>query len=167
MLVEAVIGNNNTKVLQEVNTKNPCLHCGKDDWCYHIGELSVCKRGNPPATGWKQTSKRDSEGNFYYAPINEQKPARPKQTRHWEYPTRDGSKLMRVVRDDNGYGKKKIWQERWEDGKWVRGIKPIDRANIPIYRYAEIRAAIEEPNQISPGEASMTSTACLLYSFLI
>lgn len=47
---------------------SPCPHCGKTDWCYSIGNLSVCNRQSPPASGWKATSKIDAEGNPYYAP---------------------------------------------------------------------------------------------------
>ena len=47
---------------------SPCPHCGKPGWCYSIGELSVCKRQQPPALGWKTTNKPDEEGTPYYAP---------------------------------------------------------------------------------------------------
>lgn len=142
--------------LTEVSKTNPCPHCGKPDWCYFIGDLSVCKRGSAPADGWEATSKADKEGTPFYAPIREKKAIRPRQTRYWEYPARDGSPLVRVVRFDDGEGgggggsKKPAWhQERWNISKnknkngWVAGIEGIDRPDIPIYRYAEIREAIE------------------------
>jgi CRISPR-associated protein Cmr3 len=136
--------------LVPVTKSNPCPHCGKPDWCYFIGELSVCNRDQPPATGWEATSKTDKDGKIYYAPIREKKAIRPRQTRYWEYPARDGSPLVRVVRFDDGEGgEPKCWhQERWNISKiknkngWVPGIEGIDRANIPIYRYAEIQKAI-------------------------
>lgn len=28
----------------EVTKTNPCPHCGKPDWCYSIGEFTVCDR---------------------------------------------------------------------------------------------------------------------------
>jgi CRISPR-associated protein Cmr3 len=143
--------------LVEVTETNPCPHCGKPDWCYFIGELSVCNRPQyPPAAGWEATSKTDKDGKIYYAPIREKKAIRPRQTRYWEYPARDGSPLVRVVRFDDGKGggggdkKKPAWhQERWNISKiknkngWVTGIEGIDRADIPIYRYAEIQKAIK------------------------
>ena len=136
--------------LVEVTETNPCPHCGKPDWCYFIGELSVCNRPQyPPAAGWEATSKTDKDGKIYYAPIREKKAIRPRQTRYWEYPARDGSPLVRVVRFDDGEGGKAKWhQERWNISKiknkngWVPGIEGIDRADVPIYRYAEVKKAI-------------------------
>jgi hypothetical protein len=143
--------------LVPVTESNPCPHCGKPDWCYFIGELSVCNRPQyPPPAGWEATSKTDKDGKIYYAPIREKKAIRPRQTRYWEYPARDGSPLVRVVRFDDGEGggggdkKKPAWhQERWNISKiknkngWVPGIEGIAREDIPIYRYAEIQKAIE------------------------
>ena len=137
--------------LVRATKSNPCPHCGKPDWCYFIGELTVCKRGNPPADGWEATSKSDSEGTVYYARPQEKKPVRPAQTRYWEYPARDGSPLVRVKRVDYGDGRKKdIKQERWDENKkdWVTGWGNIARDSIPIYRYAEVREAIAKGRQI-------------------
>jgi len=145
------------KNLVPVTESNPCPHCGKPDWCYSIGELTACKRPQyPPAAGWELTSKTDKEGTPFYAPIREKKAIRPRQTRYWQYPARDGSPLVRVVRFDDGKGggggnsKKPAWhQERWNISKiknkngWVPGTEGIAREDIPIYRYAEIQKAIE------------------------
>jgi CRISPR-associated protein Cmr3 len=149
-------GQNTSRKLLSVSKASPCLHCGKPDWCYSIGELTACKRPQyPPAAGWEVTSKTDKDGTPFYAPIREKKAIRPRQTRYWEYPARDGSLLVRVVRFDDGKGggggssKKPAWhQERWNISKiknkngWVPGIEGIDRADIPIYRYAEVKKAI-------------------------
>jgi hypothetical protein len=137
--VSSVRGN-----LVKVSKSNPCPHCGKPDWCYSIGELSVCNRDQPPASGWEVTSKTDDNGKFFYARPQEKKPARPKQTREWYYPARDGSPLIRVMRTDNGEGKKKIWQEHWDGSKWQKGLGSVTRASIPIYKYQEVRKAITE-----------------------
>jgi hypothetical protein len=135
--------------LVPVTKSNPCPHCGKPDWCYSIGELSVCNRDQPPATGWEATSKTDKDGKIYYAPIREKKAIRPRQTRYWEYPARDGSPLVRVVRFDDGEGGKPKWtQQSWGKCKrtkqmgWIGGLEGIVREDIPIYRYAEVRKAI-------------------------
>jgi CRISPR-associated protein Cmr3 len=142
-------GQNTSRGLLRVSKASPCLHCGKPDWCYSIGELSVCNREQPPATGWEATSKADKDGKTYYAPIQQKKSIRPRQTRYWEYPARDGSPLVRVVRFDDGEGSEAKWhQERWGKGKstrqtgWVVGTKDVPREDIPIYRYAEVRKAI-------------------------
>ena len=109
---------------------NPCPHCGKPDWCYSSGELSVYNPDPPPATVWETTSKADIDGKTYYAPPQEKKAARPRQTRYWEYPACDGSPLVRVVRFDDGKGGKPNWhQERWDQYKkqigWLVGIEGV------------------------------------------
>jgi len=68
---------------------------------YSSGELSLCNSDQPPATGWETTSKADKDGKTYYAPPQEKKAARPRQTRYWEYPACNGSPLVRVVRFDS------------------------------------------------------------------
>ncbi|MEG4252929.1 hypothetical protein QUA36_30455, partial [Microcoleus sp. Pol10D4] len=131
--------------LVKVSQSNPCLHCGKPDWCYLIGELSVCSRNQPPATGWEVTTKSDQDGHFYYAPVQEKKAIRPAQTRHWEYPDRDGSPLVRVRRVDFGDGRKKdIKQQHWDKDKndWVMGLGKVERASIPVYRRTDVQKAI-------------------------
>jgi len=129
-------------ILVTVSKENPCPHCGKPDWCYSIGELSVCNRENPPADGWIATTKTDSEGKLYYAPIQEQKAVRPAQARYWEYPARDGSRLVRVKRIDDGSGTKKITQQHWDGKKWVSGLGSVDKSCIPVYRYTDIQKAM-------------------------
>ena len=134
--------------LVPVTKSNPCLHCGKPDWCYSIGELTACNRPQyPPAAGWEVTSKTDKDGTPFYAPIREKKTIRPRQTRYWEYLARDGSLLVRVVRFDDGEGSKGKWhQERWgkhrKQMSWLVGIDGVAREDIPIYRYADIQKAI-------------------------
>jgi hypothetical protein len=99
--------------LQPVTKQNPCPHCGKPDWCYFVGNLSVCKRDAEPASTWKITSKQDKEGNYYYAPTDQTKKAiKSAQKRIWEYLDRDGNPLVRTIRIDDGKGgKPKRWQE--------------------------------------------------------
>ncbi|NET08272.1 MAG: DUF3987 domain-containing protein [Merismopedia sp. SIO2A8] len=136
--------------LQEVTSHEPCRHCGKPDGCYRLDKLEACRRGASPAPGWKATSKKDADGNVFYAPIESRKTKdiRPKNRRIWEYPSRDGKTFVRVVRVDDGYGKKKIWQERFDGKVWVKNLKGIDRADIPVYRYHEVQQAINEGKTI-------------------
>jgi putative DNA primase/helicase len=137
--------------LIRVTEANPCLHCGKPDWCYLVGDLSVCNRDETPAAGWEATTKSDADGHFFYAPVRPKKPIRPAQTRYWEYPSRDGEKLVRVRRIDFGNGKKKdIKQQHWDEtvSNWETNLKGISRASIPIYRYADIQKAIADDQLI-------------------
>jgi len=148
----SINGNNpGTRKLVRVTKDSPGPHCGKSDWCYSIGELSVCNRDQPPATGWEATSKSDRDGHFYYAPAQKKKAVRPAQTRYWEYPGRDGLPLVRVRRIDFGDGRKKdIKQQHWNKDKndWVMGLGDVQRASIPIYRYADIQKAIANGDYI-------------------
>jgi AAA domain len=130
--------------IQHVTQENTCLHCGKPDWCYFLGELSICKRTNESAPGWRLTSKRDSQGGYFFAPIEQQhKTIRPAQKRIWDYPNREGNPFVRVIRIDDGKGSKpQRWQEHWNGKRWVKGLKGIKREDIPVYRYAEIQEAI-------------------------
>ena len=143
-------GQSTSRGLLRVSEASPCVHCGKPDWCYSIGELTACKRPQyPPAAGWEVTSKTDKDGTPFYAPIREKKAIRPRQTRYWEYFARDGSPLVRVVRFDDGEGGKPKWtQQSWGKCKrtrqmgWIGGLEGIAREDIPIYRYAEVKKAI-------------------------
>lgn len=130
-----------------VTKSNPCPHCGKPDWCYSIGTHSVCNREQPPATGWQATDKKDKSGKLYYELIPEKKEIRPKATRQWVYKDRAGNPLVRVTRIDDGKGGKADWsQERWDTqtNRWQKGLDGIDRQNIPVYRYAEVKKAIAD-----------------------
>lgn len=140
----------NGKSLVTVNKHNPCPHCGKPDWCYSVGDLSVCKRNHEPALGWYKTDGSDSEGHAYYAPVKEkwEKQPRPAKVTHYLYPDRDGNPLIRVVRKDDGNGKKSIYQEHWDGKQWIKGLGEIKRENIPIYRYQEIKQAIANGENI-------------------
>ncbi|QSJ16675.1 hypothetical protein JYQ62_12400 [Nostoc sp. UHCC 0702] len=138
-----------------VSESEPCRHCGKPDWCYRIGELEVCKR-DKLAEGWHKTSKHDGQGTYYLAPtVNRQKQPRPKQTRFFNYQSRDGKELVRVVRTDDGTGKKKIWQEHYQDGTWVKGLGNVKREDIPLYNYwaVSVAHAAKCPVFVVEGEA--------------
>jgi phage/plasmid-associated DNA primase len=78
----------------------------------------------------------------------QKKQARPKQTRYWEYPACDGSRLVRVVRIDKGDGSKRIWQERWQENRWVKGLGDVKRHSVPIYRYSDVVKAIAQGKTI-------------------
>ena len=130
-----------------VTKSNPCPHCGKPDWCYFVGAYSVCNREQPPATGWQATDKKDKSGKLYYELIPEKKEIRPKATRQWVYKDRAGNPLVRVTRIDDGKGSKADWsQSRWDSqaNRWQKGLEGIDRQNIPVYRYAEVKKAIAD-----------------------
>ncbi len=134
--------------LVTATAKSPCPHCQKPDWCYRLGDLTVCNRDNEPAPGWYKTSKTDKDGHYFYAP-DRAKPKAKKQTRSWIYQDKEGNDLVRAVRIDKGDGTKPIrFQESWDGKEWVKGTKHLDRAEIPVYRYREIREAIAQGQTI-------------------
>ena len=139
---------------------NPCPVCGrtKDKDCRisRDTKLVLChqnfnhtKTKQPDLWHFKGETS-DARCGVYVFKEKTEKPIRPAQTRYWEYPARDGSRLVRVVRVDDGKGNKKFSQERWDKGKkqWLPGlgndedVNKVVRASIPVYRYAEVRKAI-------------------------
>jgi hypothetical protein len=151
---------------------NPCPVCGrtKDKDCRisRDGKLVLCHQNfnhtktQQPDLWHFNGETSDTRCGKYIFKEKTQKSIRPKQSRSWEYPARDGSRLVRVVRVDDGEGNKKISQERWDKDKqrWLPGwgkdedVNKVVRASIPVYRYAEVRKAITkgEPIHIVEGE---------------
>ncbi len=109
-------------ILRPVSKDSSCIHCGKPDWCYEIGDLTVCNRDAEPAPGWEKTTKSDKDGHLYLASIRQKKSIRPAQKRSWDYPTRDGLPLVQVRREDYGNGQKaKIRQYHRAGDNWKEG----------------------------------------------
>jgi hypothetical protein len=77
-----------------------------------------------------------------YAPKQE-KTIRPKQYREWIYTDRKGNPIIKVCRVDDGLGKRKIWQQHWENNLWVNGQGNISQENIAIYNYQKVQRAIK------------------------
>ncbi|BAZ03290.1 hypothetical protein NIES37_73030 (plasmid) [Tolypothrix tenuis PCC 7101] len=138
----------NSSELQEVSKYHPCPHCSKPDWCYRIGDLTVCKRGAKPAPGWQETSTTDNQGTPYYAYVNPKKELRPKSKKEFVYVDRQGKELIKVTRIDNGEGKKKFYQSHWDGKEWIKGLTDEVKSKVLIYRYPEVRAAIAEGKKI-------------------
>jgi hypothetical protein len=145
---------------------NPCPVCGrtKDKDCRisRDGKLVLCHQNfnhtktQQPDLWHFNGETSDGRCGKYVFKEKTQKSIRPKQSRSWEYPARDGSRLVRVVRVDDGEGNKKISQERWDKDKqrWLPGwgkdedVNKVARASIPIYRYAEVQEAIAKGETI-------------------
>lgn len=141
-----------TQKLTQVSKSEPCTHCNKPDWCYRLGELDVCKRGQI-ADGWEATSKSDKDGDAYLTKT-EAKQTRVKSKKEYFYNDRDGRPLVKVTRVDDGAGKKNFYQSHWDGQKWATGNPDDIKVQIPIYRYDEVRDAIEagEPIFVVEGE---------------
>ncbi|WP_256872051.1 VapE domain-containing protein [Nostoc sp. TCL26-01] len=133
----------------EVTKTNPCPHCGKTDWCYSIGELTVCNRDAEPATGWERTTKTDRNGKPYYAPATAKKSPRPQGREEYIYTDTAGNPLIKVVVIRPGKVKDKdVFQEYWNGTRWVKAkdfpaeLKRSHQQQITIYRYAEVKTEI-------------------------
>ncbi|MGL5082469.1 MAG: DUF5906 domain-containing protein [Microcoleaceae cyanobacterium] len=105
-------------LLEHVSKAQPCLHCGKPDWCYRVGELSVCKRGAEPAKGWKKTGKADKEGGFYYS-LEQQTSYFVGSKKYLPYPTKQTKPKLALLSNlpndipqyETKYNCRTIWYE--------------------------------------------------------
>lgn len=83
------------------------------------------------------------------------KPNRPKKRREWTYYDRGGEPLIRVVRVDDGAGKKKIFQESLVLGKKAADLLP----SVVPYKYPECITAIEQGEVVFWVEGEATADA--------
>jgi hypothetical protein len=126
-------------------TKWHCPACQKDDLDInlHTGAYN-CFSG-----GCDSKDIRDAidtlEGKPKWTPEQDtwKKPVRPKSRKEYFYPDRNGKPLVKVVRIDYGDGKKDFPQSHWNGSKWVSGNPDEVKKLIPIYKYKEVREAIE------------------------
>ncbi len=147
--------------IREVSASNNCPHCNKPDWCYFLGdEISVCKRDHSPAPGWIALDTHDKDGSTYYLRESAKETREPCRI-SWEYPDKEGNKFVQVtkvvpgkLKSDGTRKDKDFYQSQWNGYKFINGLKGIDRADIPVYRYQEVREAIDQglPIIIVEGE---------------
>ena len=96
--------------------------------------------------------KTESEPKFV-------KSLRPKNRKEYYYPDRDGRSLLKVTRFDDGEGNKSFPQSHWDGGKWVNDNPDHIKQLVPIYRYVDVRAAIERKELIFVVEGEATADA--------
>jgi len=152
--------------LTSSSKSNPCPVCGrtKDGDCRisRDGKMVLCHQNfdnaktQQPDLWHFDGASSDNRCGVYVFKEKTTKSIRPKQTRYWEYPDRNGSRLVRVERVDDGFGNKKVRQQHWDKNikDWVYGWGDVVRVSIPIYRRAEVREAItkRQPIHIVEGE---------------
>lgn len=80
--------------------------------------------------------------------IDYQKPVRQKGKKEFFYQSRDGSRLAKVQRIDDGNGAKKFFQYHRSGEKWIPGMPDEIREQVPIYRYQEVQEAISRGERI-------------------
>ncbi|MBF2098059.1 MAG: DUF3987 domain-containing protein, partial [Gloeomargaritaceae cyanobacterium C42_A2020_066] len=156
--------------------RNPCPACGrvKDSDCrttryglvfchsYQAGRLGETITGSDGQT-WAFVGHSDDGAGWGLWKLDQPlpsrewvKPPRPAGTRHFEYTDRQGLPLVRVCRRDDGLGDRKIWQERWQAGRWVKGLGDV-APHIPVYRVTEVREAIQAGRPVFMVEGEPTA----------
>jgi putative DNA primase/helicase len=153
------------------SVENPCPVCDrtKDKDCswYPDKTTVMCKTYSDGAG--------HDESKWYYNGINKLgfqgifvgkqvqpdfvKSPRSKGSKSYEYPNRNGYQMIRVNRIDHGDGKKDFYQQHWNGSKWVNGNPDDVKRLIPIYRYPEVKQAIERNELIFVVEGETTADA--------
>lgn len=151
--------------------KSPCPVCGrtKDQDCslHPDGKTAHCKTYvsgiGHDASKWHYngTNKQGFQGIFVLKQTEPEfvKSPRPKSSKFYYYPNRDGSPLLRVNRIDKGDGKKDFYQQHWHGSKWVNGNPDQIKRLIPIYRYPEVQQAIQRKELVFVVEGEATADA--------
>jgi Protein of unknown function (DUF3987) len=151
--------------------KSPCPVCGrvKDKDCslHPDGKTAHCKTyvdgiGHDSAQWhYNGVNKQGFQGIFVLKQVEPEfvKSPRPKSSKSYYYPNRDGSPLLRVNRSDKGDGKKDFYQQHWHGSKWVNGNPDHIKRLIPIYRYPEVQQAIQKKELIFIVEGEATADA--------
>jgi putative DNA primase/helicase len=151
--------------------KSPCPVCGrvKDRDCslHPDGKTAHCKTyvsgiGHDESQWhYNGTNKQGFQGIFVFKQVESEfvKSPRPKSSKSYDYPNRDGSPLLRVNRIDRGDGQKNFYQQHWDGNKWVNGNPEHIKRLIPIYRYLEVQQAIERQELIFVVEGEATADA--------
>ena len=149
--------------------KSPCPVCGrtKDKDCslHPDGKIAHCKTyvdgiGHDESKWhYNGVNELGFQGKFILKTESEPKfvkSLRPKNRKEYYYPDRDGRSLVKVTRIDDGKGNKSFPQSRWDGGKWINDNPDHIKQLVPIYRYVEVRAAIERNKLIFivEGEAA-------------
>jgi Protein of unknown function (DUF3987) len=151
--------------------KSPCPVCGrvKDKDCslHPDGKTAHCKTYvdgiGHDSSQWHYNgaNKQGFQGIFVLKQVEPEfvKSPRPKSSKSYYYPNRDGSPLLRVNRSDKGDGKKDFYQQHWNGSKWVNGNPDHIKRLIPIYRYPEVQQAIQRKELVFVVEGEATADA--------
>jgi Protein of unknown function (DUF3987) len=151
--------------------KSPCPVCGrtKDKDCslHPDGKTAHCKTYvdgiGHDSSQWHYNgaNKQGFQGIFVLKQVEPEfvKSPRPKSSKSYYYPNRDGSRLLLVKRIDKGDGKKDFYQQHWDGSKWVNGNPDRVKRLVPIYRYSEVQQAIQKKELIFVVEGEATADA--------
>ncbi|MEL4895476.1 DUF3987 domain-containing protein, partial [Crocosphaera sp. Alani8] len=124
-----------------------CPSCGQQAFSFNKREKYRydCHKCHDGSSILKSLIEIFGEG-YKSEPIK--KAIRPKKERSWIYRDRQGQFLIKVTRTDDGNGKRSFNQYHWNGKQWISGYGPVNREDIPIYRYREVREAIAQNKTI-------------------
>ncbi len=145
---------------KDSKTKYHCPVCNGDDLDISKDGAYSCFNSNCEPKDIRVAIDK-LEGKPDWKPEKFVKPIRPKSSKDYFYPNRDGNSLVKVTRSDSGNGKKSFYQSHWDGCKWMKGNPDEVKKQIPIYRYQEVKQAIERQELIFWVEGE--STADLLW----
>ncbi len=134
----------------ESKTKYHCPACGKNDFDVNpkTGKYSCFSGDCNPKDIRAAIDKLEGKPEWKPEQNDWEKPTRSQSRKEYFYYDRSGQPLVKVVRTDDGNGKKTFSQYHWDGSKWVRGNPDPIKKLIPIYRYTEVRKAIERNEYI-------------------
>jgi Domain of unknown function (DUF927) len=89
------------------------------------------------------------------APLNQLKATRPQLDRTWTYTDKDGHPLIQTRRIDDGKGSRKIWQEYFIDGQWVKKGNEAAKRTVMPYNYAVVMEAIAKVDTLGADRAGI------------
>jgi hypothetical protein len=137
--------------------KNPCPVCTrtKDADCRMTRDsvfvLCHTHQTETDVTGWVWRGECQKGASWGMFAREEKKPFRATNSKvadtHYTYADREGKPLIRVTKTILENGDKSFYQEHLVNGWLERGCCP-DRSLIPIYRYQEVRKAIDNGDLI-------------------
>lgn len=137
--------------------RHPCPICGrtKDGDCRssEADNLVLCHShttAEEPINGYRflHASKDGLWGVWIWGEDKGRKMPRKRPSRErYTYTDRQGNNLIQVVRVTSE-GRKDFYQHRWDGAGWVKGLNEYSKANVPIYRFAEVQQAIAQNKTI-------------------
>ena len=153
-----MVGNFKQRLPYQSGKNQPCPICArtKDGDCKFSETEALCHTyvdGEPIGLNnsthlllWKYNGATKDRGWGQYRldtrERQERKEIRAKSKKEYFYPDRNGNRLIKVTRTDDGQGRKQFYQSHWDGQKWVSGLTEEVKRAVPIYKYKEVRAAI-------------------------
>lgn len=126
---------------------NPCIVCGKPDWCYTVGSGDTiriaCKRvesfGIPDFL--EPTETKDKDGTTFLKLKQEEKKPRPDKSIDYIY-TRDSVPVLKVVAKYANGKKQGVFPYLWSGDRWASqsGLNGVDETALPLFNQEAVIA---------------------------